>query len=322
MTKCVKSYPYIFYIMNKKINYLIAVLSVWAITPSFSQNYIPLLDGLTRWDIGYYSMGHICGYSDASPNRYIIGEDTVLKSKTYKTFNVFPYTSIQKGSPCPPFILKDTLCTVPDIFMREDVNSRKVYRYDENADGSELLIFDFDASVGTTTNEYIIDTIYNITTADGINRKYFSFNKHISFEEGFITGMGYLEGIGGNQGPFCFPTVPFEDHSFLMQCVTTDETIIYAQHSGDIINSTNNLIANGLCEIFPNPSDDEIHIKFNRDHGKKTIKIYSLSGSLIRTYTTQASLFSISRLGLRAGLYIVEINAFEHTHIRQKVIFQ
>lgn len=289
------------------------------IDQSVDQEYIPMLDSSYFWDIGYYSMGHICGYSNISPSRYFVNEDdTTLNNITYKKVYAYRFRSIEEGSPCPPFVI-DTTPYLTHIFVREDVTGKKVYRYSTNTETEELL-YDFDVAIGDTVyknNMYeVIDTIYDIVTNDGLTRKCYSFDKSQLYEHGF--SYGYMEGLGGPQGPFERPYVKFEDGYFAM-CVKNASTIIAGYDCYDFATSVKNEWNQNKIEIYPVPAVNKLTINFNNVVGEKVITLYSISGKLLRAYNTSESGLEINTSSLESGLYIVKIIMDDRTEANYKV---
>jgi hypothetical protein len=206
--------------MIKKLLLIIALLATFS--ESYSQSYIPLIDTTKYWDVGSYSMNAFCGYS-SNPGRYFFNGDTIIGSTNYKKMSVFNFRNFYNNNPiCEPFEV-DTIYYPTSIFMREEVDNQRVYRYYPET-GEEKLLYDFSLSIGDTFNFDLfwgmpIDTIYTITTEDGIERRVLSINKHCLN----CPDVMMIEGIGGGSGPFNQLEPYFEFYHFRM-CVKDIDT--------------------------------------------------------------------------------------------------
>lgn len=198
--------------------FLIACLSGTA----FPQGYVPLINENLTWSVGTVGMGYICDFSQ-NPKTYFFLGDTTFNSVTYK--KVYAYNSISVGGNgnnppyCPPFLV-DNEYQLTDIYIREDIAEQRVYRYFPDNTVTEVLLFDFSLEVGDTLNSYIIDSIYTISTPDGVSRRYFELGE---YNEAYM-----IEGIGGNQGPFSEPQVQFEGYHLLM-CVKLGQLELFGE---------------------------------------------------------------------------------------------
>jgi len=78
---------------------------------------------------------------------------------------------------------------------------------------------------------------------------------------------------------------------------------------------------NGMA-IYPNPAADFFTLKIDNDNqADKTLNIYSLKGSLVKTETPQHNQQEINISKLNAGIYIVEIKS-ESFSRKQKLVIQ
>ncbi len=75
---------------------------------------------------------------------------------------------------------------------------------------------------------------------------------------------------------------------------------------------------NGLFRVYPNPTDGNYSLSFNRDHPGGILKIYSLNGKLVQQTTVppqQAGNIFTPALALpEAGLYILMLTGDGHVH--------
>lgn len=277
----------------------ITLLAIFSFIKNYSQVYIPLVDTTKFWDIAEYTMGHICGYSENKyPKRYFFNGDTVIESKEYK--KVFAY-NFKNDQPfiCPPFVV-DTIPYSTDIFIRENISEKKVYRYNTYFQ-KDTMLFDFNASIGDTINNRRIDTIYTITTGDGIARKFFSFNKLC-----IDCPHGYTEGLGGEQGPFELPEPLFENGYFVM-CIKKNSQIIFGNACYDFISSARDLFQVGAVKFYPNPVVDFLNIDFKNYTGVKQINVINPDGRELRFISTNVEYCNIDLSDIPKGIYIVRV---------------
>lgn len=193
---------------------------------ALSQEYIPLIDEGKTWTVGSHGMGLICDFSD-NPEMYFFMGDTTFNSVTYKKVYAYNSTSIggNGNNPpfCPPFMI-DNQYHPTEIYIREDAANQRVYRYYPGNTIPEELLFDFSLNIGDSLNGYEIDTIYTITTPDGVERRYFGLEYFVYM----------IEGIGGNWGPFTQPNIQFEGYDMLM-CVKQGDLEIFGDMCTDLL---------------------------------------------------------------------------------------
>lgn len=77
--------------------------------------------------------------------------------------------------------------------------------------------------------------------------------------------------------------------------------------------------SNLRLQIFPNPFVDDLTIQC--PHDLKTIKIYSVSGRLVREYTTRnTGYFKINHTGLSSGVYILKATDVNNKEYTAKIV--
>ncbi len=297
-----------------KINRLLFFTIILYSLNLLGQDYIPLIDTTKFWDIGHYSMGHICGYSDYSnPKRYFFKGDTVINTKTYSKVYAYSFRNFNDDKPmCPPFEI-DTNYYLTDIFIREEINKMRVFRYNIYTNEEELL-YDFNLAVGDTfyNNVYsnmIVDTIYNVTTNDGIDRKCISFNKKC-----LNCGDRFIEGIGGPQGPFEMPFELFENGYFVM-CIKDNSGIVQGNTCYEFLTSIDEVYVKDEIDIYPIPAKNYLYIDFNNLYGYKKIDIISLTGQTISSSATKESKIDINISGINSGYFLIKIKYSDKTII-------
>jgi hypothetical protein len=269
-----------------------------------SQSYIPLLNENNYWDVATYSQGHICDFSDSAvPERYFISGEVVLNNKTYKAFSSYKFYPKEGSQPvCPPFIV-DTIAVATGVYLREDVNQQRVYRYDTQ-ENNEYVLFDFSVSIGDTVylnqldQERIIAAIDTLQTNDGIKRRRFSYTTSSSPEE------GYVEGIGGPQGFFIDP-IPFFENGYFVMCVKSKDDEVILSNRGCYSFTTINSLSSSknYLKIYPNLVDDVVTIDSptNQD-----MVVYNLVGNSVFTQKLVKGKNTIDLTHLKPQFYLIK----------------
>ncbi len=277
---------------------------------SNSQSYHKLINDTLYWDVAFAEMGYICGaYSDFGPWRYKFNGDTVINDILYSKFIGYEHFSINHPSPpkCIPFYIDTNFTSEPLFFIREDTVNRKVYRYD-GYNGGDLLWYDFSAEQGDTIlypfyGEFVVDTVFEIITNDGVNRKYFECDDVFN---GF-----YIEGIGGTGGPFGEPFYYFEAGTWLMCVKDHQDQIIWGTECYDFTTSISYpKKINHDMTIYPNPAFSSITIESLTTPSQNSfISISNTSGQQLITQEISNLRTEIDISNLPAGIYIVKLQS-------------
>lgn len=292
--------------MKKLLSFCILIFLLNGI--SVGQSYHKVINDTLFWDVAIAEMGYICGpYSDFGPWRYKFNGDTVINNTNYSKFIGYEHFSINHPSPpkCTPFYVDTNSTSAPLIFMREDTINRKVYRYDGYND-VESLWYDFSAEQGDTIvypwyGEFIVDTVFEILTNDGVNRKYFECYGEL--------GGFYIEGIGGIGGPFDEPFYYFEAGTWLMCVKGHQDQIIWGTDCYDFTtNISSPVSSNPHIEIYPNPTQSTITIELPTQPSNNIFLTLSNTNGqqlIIQPLTELQTEINISHLP--AGIYIVKV---------------
>ena len=278
-----------------------------------SQSYIPMLSDSIYWDIAYADMNVlICsefGLQVSGPYRWAIDGDTTINGVVYKKFRSYKFqTLLTQPSPnCPPFAID----TIPSpafwgnyYCMREDTTNQQVFLYDLNV-SQEFLWYDFDVQIGDTLlyqthGEFIVDTIFNIVTLDGITRRY------VECSSSSLCGY-YIEGLGGVAGLMYEPFVIFEGGPWLMCTKDLDQNTIYEPSGiGGCYNFTTGINSDinqfEAISLYPNPAEDKLYLKDLPLN--PTVVLYNTLGENIATHFNLRD-NHISINALPEGLYFV-----------------
>jgi len=280
-----------------------------------SQSYIPMLTDSAYWDLAYSVVGMVCnefGPNGAGPYRYRIDGDTLVNGTAYKKFRHYEFHRVSQnpGPNCPPFYL-DTVGFPGGDLMREDTVAQKIYVYNQGTQQEELW-YDFDVQVGDsvdygigwpTSGPFSVDTIYFITTPDGLSRKVIQCNDAAISLCGF-----YVEGIGGISGPFLPPYYVFEEGWWLMCAGIYNQSLLspvgnFSYYCGALTSSLNEYSSNFL-NISPNPAVEFIDVTSGIYPVDVTIS--DMYGKKLKTYHLESSQ-SIDISDLSAAVYLVSI---------------
>ena len=280
------------------------IISMFFFQNLICQEYNKFIEKNKYFDVGYYEMGHFCGWSDSRPVRYFFEGDTLINGKHYSKLSYYLMNSIwNDGHQCPPFTVDTVKYNGESFFIREDTLAQQVYRLYSGSGNDEELLFDFSLQKGDTLGNSInniIDTVVNIVTSDGKTRKKFHF-KNCDPMNGY-----YIEGIGGNRGPFEFPIPAFESQYFPM-CVKCNDSIIYGNMCYDFVNSIQKKITESRIRYYPNPMQNLLSIDFTELTGSKKISIINCSGQLMKQLETNDTNFKMDVSGLKPGIYIIKV---------------
>jgi hypothetical protein len=278
---------------------LLIVFLISFLNTTQSQDYIPLIDEGKTWAVGTINSSLICEFS-SNPERYFFMGDTVINFISYKKVYAFSSTSITGYNPpyCSPFLV-DSVYHPTDIFIREDITMQQVFKYNPYTNEEELL-FDFSLNVGDTLNELIVDSIYFITTPDGVDRRYFELGE---YDEVYM-----IEGIGGNQGPFEAPRVYFEFYHMLM-CVKQNSLEIYGDHCNDLLTVETQSMRPEEISYYPNPVTDIVTIELPGNHLNYNVRVFDSFGKLILEEHFEGGHINLNLKGKPSGLYLVKVSA-------------
>jgi hypothetical protein len=187
----------------------------------FSQEYeyVPFPTENAQWNLDVYD-GNCMPPGLCSQNQIQITGDTVCNGHTYTMFD-------------------------NRAWFREDVTERKIYAMWSNQnppnfeEAMEYLAYDFSLSIGDTFHVpppmniggfpegpiYIISYIDTIEIGNGLRKRF-----HFISEETIGTNDFWIEGIGGDPGPF-YPHYVFEVWTTL-RCFTHNDEILYSNPLG------------------------------------------------------------------------------------------
>ncbi len=253
-------------IMIKKTLYSFVALCLVNTIHIQAQNYIPMLNDSLYWDVAYgVNDPNPCAiFGVNGPVRYKIGADTTINGTIYKQMNGYPFHLWSPG--CTSFYV-DTISQPLSIYLREDTVSKQVYSFDTFSQ-LERLLFDFSLQQhdsiflpGPNNNYFYVDTLYTITTIDGISRKYFECFPRPN--QG-TTGGFYIEGLGGAMGPFERPYNLFEEGYWLLCISDIHQSPVYG-FTWNCFNFVTGLSFHDetgkILNVFPIPASERIFVE-------------------------------------------------------------
>jgi len=223
---------------------------------SIGQNEVPLLQPQYTWDIYNWGQGGITFYTSGS-RQYIDG-DTLIDGQIYQIIKFRRLRSVSQPVFAAPFELEEEVYI--SGFMREDLPAQKVYSRGTNTDDVEYLTYDFSLEIGDTLligyldqTRAVLDTITEITLADGTKRRQFYFEDNGHITDG---NNNYIEGIGGSSTLF-FPFDFNFEYGSDLGCVRSGNTSLYGVECLSVVNTIEPEILPSL-RVYPNPANDQI----------------------------------------------------------------
>jgi hypothetical protein len=242
-----------------------------------------------------YEPGQIFMYSGVEENT-ILG-DTILDGtqfkKLYKRF-------IHYNSTKPPFPHQGTTTTSYEkrgpTFIRYDSSENKVF-YRENAESSEVVIYNFNATVGDSialsTEYYNGNKVLRIDAISLFGTQHLLYvldTNYIPVRNGIIEGVGGLNGLTYNQPAFgalgggilmtdlvCFE---FNDSTYFSPWASHNQ--IPCSSGSDFLSSASDIKKDGLV-VFPNPNSGSFTLKIPEELVGSSFFIYNETGTVIYT---------------------------------------
>ncbi len=203
--------------------------------------------------------------------------------------------------------------------LREDIDERKVYRYNLPED---IVLYDFSLEVGDFfeygSGGFYVDTIEYIDTEMGPRKAWFlSDNTSGNYAPVWIEGIGSIAGI---LTPNKQPNILWWDFPELL-CYENDGNIEYKSDNGIAYGcqlesiSTDELDNRLKVQIAPNPIIDNAIITFsNPFHNNVELLVFDAIGRLIRQLSTTTNNFSVNKTDYPAGMYFYRIQNNQHIY--------
>jgi hypothetical protein len=273
---------------------LLFLFSILFSVIGFSQSYRPLLKEGNKWYEKHLEY-HV-GWPSPIYRSYIFinGEETKNGIVYKKLFsNLYCYAS-DVYNPCVP-------TGNPDVFyklLREDVNERKIYYYDEETD-SDVLLYDFSLNEGDTHpsnfpfvlmhsgyGDIIIDKIVQGTVFDidvkafEVNRYSFYNNSQTRIYEGIGSDAGllYNPGFSPPLRPSLEPDLDFDMH--WLECFEDTESGKSCQ-SNFVLSLKENPVKSAFSLI--RTTNRDVFKIIGKSQEKLQVQFYDFSGKLLET---------------------------------------
>ncbi|MCB0380703.1 MAG: T9SS type A sorting domain-containing protein [Flavobacteriales bacterium] len=301
-------------------------------TSSFAQTYFPFPDSVGVWkQTSIYDQMSTYGFTHY--NIFLKG-DTNINGNSYKklyTYScgqfILPSTTQTPIFNCPI----DTLNSLYYGALRE-VNKKilffpdSLYNYTRNYNfcftinssptsfDEELLLYDFNISIGDTVVYETLDSLKMIITSiDSIIiqsdfRKRYNYNLISNWSSScnpFGTGLNYVEGIGDiNSGLFSLFMFYFENAEYI-NCFEDNE-VTFSNNGGCVTNSLNENVQKNKLKIYPNPSSDKFFIELENPT-PTSIRLFDINGKEIYSTTINQVTSTIDVSSFKRGLYLVKL---------------
>jgi hypothetical protein len=272
----------------------------------YSQDYEPMIKEGSFWDVR--NAVNVAVYP-STEDRYRISGDTIINNITYKKLQKAPIRTSNKNLlwlSDKKFINSNEFIDLKHIFLREDIQEKKVYIYvDHNVFfpyeeiKKEYTYCDFSLNKeDEVTNIYSLDNpftfkIININNTSSYNQR----------KEYYLNGYAarYIEGVGKFNFPF---------ESYDMNYVLGDTASEIFCHGNDAtqnncakkLNTKNHELSN--IKAFPNPVNDILKIT---NIENVTVRVFSINGKLLKKEKIEKDAH-INVTDSTQGIYFIELS--------------
>ena len=275
-----------------------------------SNAYQPMLNSDAFWRIGEFSCGMFM--SDLQ----VTSQDTLINGQSYKIVS----QNYEWDGPSN------------QLYVREDMNTRKVYRYSLNLQ-TELLIYDFSLNEGDSfdlaveswdntvvTYPHTIDSIGQVQLQNGMWHRHFFLTRQATPEDPSTYAYSWIEGLGCDSLPV-FNYIPYPWYATLLCHKLKGEVLWNVEIWGNtycddaivpetpLSNNDNNLSTNpeSAIRIMPNPSNDFWVIDAGTHPANTaTLRLFSIDGQHIKDFSTQGQQTLIDNRQLATGIYLLQ----------------
>ncbi|MGD0711912.1 MAG: T9SS type A sorting domain-containing protein [Bacteroidales bacterium] len=307
--------------MKKLILFIIALLAF--IMNTKAQHYYTIPDSNVYWGIltdnGYSGTTYSLDGTDSILN------DTIINSRSYTKL----------------FSIQDVHLKMYGGAFRSDTDGLTYFVPMDST--KEFLISDFSKNVGDSvynvyfatytgviiTNFYVDSVNYIMTGPYLLKRMYLTYNAFLPPPNNPQGPLIWIEKVGCPFGGF-FNNLYEPLGGAWLHCMSYDDTTYYNNGWGGNVNDP--IYTQGYCadltglknknqnpstiDIFPNPSIDNITIKFSQN---SIIKILNLEGQIINSLSAKAGNTSIDVSAFPSGMYFVEIKSEKGVAVKKFV---
>jgi hypothetical protein len=255
----------------------------------FSQDYEPIIKDGSFWDI---KTEYFSGTKEFK--RIQVDGEIEINNKIYTKLKQATI-QVSDNSSQPQFKIDiDNFYEIDYVYLREDVNQKKLYIFDNNQN-KEFVLCDFNLKIGDEIDNYYGHqsedsnvTIIDISL-DENNKKVFQTNQ----------GVSYTEGIGKSDNNLTSYINTVDGFTETVFCNGNAEN----QNDCATVLNTNNYDLSSI-NTYPNPVKNILTIQNTENI---TIKIYSIKGSLLKTKSSSTNL-KIDISAFSNGIYLLEVS--------------
>ena len=262
-----------------------------------AQNYHPFIQyGVYRDEFSAPELA-ICYYTYGT--RYWFSGDTAVNGQTYFKLWASPIHSDPSApSFCPPYTV-DTMDRILYGLMREDLPSRRVYRYYPEA-GAEYLLYDFDAlpgdslEVGYPQTWLYVGQSFTEIWNDGSERNVWNIESTTAGATLWVESLGNKNGIWEPAGGICL--CPYA------VCYQQDGNNLYGSTCATAVAAGEPARILPTLLITPNPASAEVRVT-GADFDGLMLRDFSGKTVLTKNWSTAVSSTDLDAGSLPRGLY-------------------
>lgn len=286
--------------------------------------YHPFPDSVASWNYSYYNMcwGVIGNSLIDYYNSYYIGQDTIINSTSYHTFQI-PAFIYHAGPNCIPpgfYILPGKYAGA----FRNDHPNKRVYIVPET-DSVEQLLYDFNMQVGDSLKGYlsicapnfVCDTVISIDSVlvGSSYRKRWLINSNYQ--------AYFIEGIGSTYGLLRYIPTNLTDHDGInLDCFQQNGQNLYPDTLGTcpLLTVIPTLSSEEtIINIYPNPSNGNVKVEMSSTKKIDRWVLQNLNGRMERTGAVQnESQFEMN--GIPSGFYLLTFILEDGRKVIKKIV--
>lgn len=271
-----------------------------------AQEYIPMINN-TSWNVVVRDQLGAVTYK------------SVVQTPQSRTFGNFTYKRFVS-----------TIFGNEEIFMREDVQAKKVYRYNYDSSGMvDELMFDFSLQVGESIVlgngvTYIVRQISPVQMANGTQGRTFA----LSANQAGYTNEIWIEGVGNTNHPLKAAYELNSDPVLMNTCASQNGVGIFNRgmmNGGTALPcqpplSIDEIVSQNIS-LYPNPFSKTATITFGKHIENATLQFTNSIGQVVKEMKqVSGQEIQINRDNLGNGLYFVRLLTDGETLAVKKII--
>jgi Secretion system C-terminal sorting domain len=301
---------------------IVSVLFVFIFSYSYTQSFIPMLEEDNIWSVDvYYALHPPC---EPTPCQYTVTDQISLGD-----VEVIDGTEYFR-------IWSDGSAT---CLLRED--NGVVFKYDED-DQRDRVLFDFTLEVSDTF--LYQDSAYDLSLSSGCVNQVYGWSgedltvmavdsvelagvirKVITFDQqGYFGNFQWIEGIGNITGfDFMWEQIDITDGSLLV-CFETQGISYFFNNATSCDNTTLSIddLDRDQIILYPNPITNTSILQFPSEGNVDLLKIYDVSGKLVKEEKVNKDYVLIDAMQYRSGLYFYQVFSENKLHKIEKFIIK